>query len=104
MCHLEAESRVELPSRIDSHNVQAHCKIELTGFANQSLHHFCADTLALKGAVHNHLREKKLIILRDSLQPAYINTVEGYDTDLRRVPLLPEAGFLSGFFPNLVLQ
>jgi hypothetical protein len=92
----EAESLVEPASGIDSDNIQAHCKIELIGFANQSLHHLCADAPALKRAIHKHLCDKEPIILRDGLQPAYIRTVEGYHTDLRRVPLLPEAGFLSG--------
>ena len=96
MCDSEAESLVEPPSGIDPDNIQAHCKIELIGFANQSLHHLCADASALKRAIHKHLCDKEPIILRDGLQPAYIRTVEGYHTDLRRVPLLPEAGFLSG--------
>src|SRR5215472_9450713 len=96
MCDSETESLVEPPSGIDSDNIQAHCKIELIGFVNHSLHYLCADTPALKRAIHKHLRDKKLIILRDGLQPAYISTVEGYDTDLRRVPLLPEGGFLIG--------
>jgi hypothetical protein len=30
-------------------------------------------------------------------KPAYIDTIEFYDTDLRWVPLLLEADFLSGF-------
>src|SRR6266705_1778532 len=96
MCDSEAESLVEPPSGIDSDNIQAHCKIELIGFANQSLHHLCADTSALKRAIHKYLRDKKLIVLRDGLQPAYIRTVERYHTDQPRVPLLPEAAFLSG--------
>jgi hypothetical protein len=105
MCDSEAESLVEPPSGIDSDNIQAHCKIGLIGFANQSLHHLCADAPALKRPIHKHLCDKEPIIFRDGLQPAYIRTVEGYHTDLRRVPLLPEAGFLSGsiqmqFFNN----
>jgi hypothetical protein len=39
--------------------------------------HLCADTSALKQAIHKHLRDKKLIVLPDGLQPAYISTVEG---------------------------
>jgi hypothetical protein len=96
MCDSEAEALVESPSGIDSYYIQTYCKIERSGFANQSVHHLRADALALKPAVHKHLRDKKFIIFPDGLHPAYIGTVEHYDTNLRRVPLLPEAGFLSG--------
>jgi hypothetical protein len=95
VCDSEAESLVEPPSGIDSDNIQVHCKIELIGFANQSLHYLCADARALKRAIHKHLCNKEPFILLDGLQPAYIRTVEGYHTDLRRIPPLPEAGFLS---------
>ena len=54
------------------------------------------ETSALKQAIHKHLRDKKLIVLPEGLQPAYISTVEGYHTHLPRVLLLPEAAFLSG--------
>ena len=91
----ETETLVEPPSGIDFDNIQADRKTELSGFANQSLHHFCADTPALKRAIHKHLRDKNLIIFSDGLQPADIGTVERYNTNLRSVPLLPEAGFLS---------
>lgn len=91
----EAKALVEPPSRVDSDNIQAHCKIEFSGFVNQSLHHLCADTPSLKRAVHKHLREKNLTMFPDGLQPSYIGAVEGYDTNLPPVPLLPEAGFLS---------
>ena len=57
---------------------------------------FVPGTPALKRAIHKQLRDKKLVILRDGLQPAYIRIVESYHTDLRRLSLLPEAGFLSG--------
>jgi len=91
----ETKTLVEPPSGIDSDDIQADRKTELSGFANQSLHHFCADTPALKRAIHKHLRDKNLIIFSDGLQPADIGTVERYNTNLRSVPLLPEAGFLS---------
>ena len=52
--------------------------------------------LSSLATVHKHLRNKKLIILGDGMQPAYISTVEGYDADLRRAPLLHKADFLSG--------
>src|SRR5437763_13454603 len=96
MCDSEAESLVEPPCGIDSDNIQAHSKIGVIGFANQSLHHLGADASALKRAIHKHLRDKKLINLRNGLQPAHISTFESYHTDLRGVPLLPEAAFLSG--------
>jgi len=67
-----------------------------SGFANQSLDYLCADTSALKRDIHKHLRDEKLIVLPDGLQSAYISTVEGFHTHLPRVPLRPEAAFLSG--------
>jgi len=68
MCDSEAEALVEPQSGIDSYYIQAYCKIERSGFANQSLHHLRADAPALKRAVHKHLRDKKFIIFPDGLQ------------------------------------
>ncbi len=62
MCDSEAEALVEPPSGIDSHYIQAYCKIERSGFANQSPHHLGADAVALKPAVHKHLSDKQFII------------------------------------------
>jgi len=59
MCDSEAEALVEAPSGIDSYYIHADWKIERRGFANQSLHHLCADPLALKAALHKHLPDKK---------------------------------------------
>jgi len=92
MCDSEAHALVESPSGIDPYYIQAYCKIERSGFADQSLHHLRADALALKPAVHKDLSDKKLILFPDSLHPAYIGAVEYYDTNLRRIPLVPEAG------------
>lgn len=79
MCDSEAEALVESPSGIDSYNIQAYCKIEGGGFANQLLRHLRTDAVALKPAVHKYLRDKKSIIFPDGLHPAYIGTVKHYD-------------------------
>jgi len=96
VCDSEPESLVETPGGTDSDNIQAHRKIELIGFANDARHYLCADTPTLKRAFHKDLGDEKLIISPDELQPAYSSTVDRYHTNLRGVPLLPEAAFLSG--------
>ena len=75
VCDSEAEALVEAPSGIDSYYIYADCKIERRGFANQSLHHLCADPVALKAALHKHLPDKKFIIFPDNPHPAYIGAV-----------------------------
>lgn len=50
VCDSEDQPLVESPSEIDSYYVQSYCKIERSGFANQSLHRLRADALALKPA------------------------------------------------------
>ena len=89
----ETKTLVEPPSGIDSDNIQADRKTELSGFANQSLHHFCADTPALKRAIHKHLRDKNLIIFSDGLQPADIGTVSAITRTCARFHCCPKLGF-----------
>src|SRR5215471_90330 len=95
MGDLKAQPFVEAPGGIDFHHGQSDCLIGACGLANQPLHHLGADAPALKRAVYKHLRDKKLVIFRDSLDPADVDTVDYQDADLRRLPLLLETDFVS---------
>jgi hypothetical protein len=60
---MEAEPFVELDSRVDFCNGEAHGMVGTLGVNDQTIHYLSADAPPLNRNVHKQLRDKKLLAL-----------------------------------------